>query len=99
MATAQRAHLLVLLAQGAESFGFRGDRWTAPRVTALITREFGVTCHPTHVSRLLRQIERSSPKPITRATQRDEGAIAARTSERWPALKKGPSRRSSDRRG
>jgi len=38
----QLAQLPVLLTQGAETFGFRGDIWTARRVTELIRRQFGV---------------------------------------------------------
>src|SRR3954454_16105613 len=36
----QRAQIPVLLAQGAEAFGFRGDVWTAKRVATVIRREF-----------------------------------------------------------
>ena len=38
----QLAQLPALLARGAERFGFRGDVWTARRVTELIRRQFGV---------------------------------------------------------
>jgi transposase len=52
----QRAQLPGLLAKGAEAYGFRGDVWTAPRITALIQREFGVRSHPSHVNRLVRSL-------------------------------------------
>src|SRR5438552_5248851 len=87
---AQLAHLVDLLMQGAEAFGFRGAVWTRRRVAQLIRDQFGVSYHPGHVSRLLRQIGWSPQRPIRRATQRDEQAIAAWYSERWPALKKSP---------
>jgi transposase len=89
----QRAHLPALLAQGAEAFGFRGDLWTTPRIADLIHRQFGVRYHPAHVSRLLRHIGWSPQQPEERATQRDEEAIAAWLTERWPALKKKPTSR------
>src|SRR5215211_1177433 len=38
----QQAELPVLLARGAEAFGFRGDVWNAKRVAAVIRRELGV---------------------------------------------------------
>ena len=82
----QRAHLPSLLAPGAEAYGFLGDVWTTKRVAAVIRREFGVSYHPAHVSRLLRQVGWTVQKPVFRATQRDEAAIAAWTAERWPAL-------------
>src|SRR3954449_10289252 len=89
----QRARVPVLLAQGAETFGFRGEVWTAKRVATVIRREFGVRYHPNHVGKLLRAAGWSVQKPITRASQRNEAAIEAWRMERWPALKKGLTRR------
>jgi transposase len=89
----QRAQIPVLLAQGAEAHGFRGDVWTARRVAAVIERAFGVRYHPVHVGRLLRQAGWSVQRPIQRATQRDEAAITRWYEERWPAIKKGRSRK------
>src|SRR3954462_14539664 len=89
----QRAQIPGLLAQGAEAFGFRGDVWTAKRVATIIRREFGVRYHPNHVGKLLRAAGWSGQKPIERASQRNEAAIEAWRTERWPALKRGPTRR------
>src|SRR5215208_3988742 len=89
----QRAQLPGLLAQGAEAFGFRGDVWTAKRVATVIRREFRVRYHPNHVGKLLRAAGWSVQKPITRASQRHAGAIEAWRTERWPALKRGPTGR------
>jgi transposase len=44
----QLAELPLLLARGAEAFGFRGQVWTARRVTEVIRREFGVHYHINH---------------------------------------------------
>jgi transposase len=85
---AQLAQLPNLLACGAEAFGFLGDVWTRRRVAQLIKDAFGINYHPAHVSRLLKQIAWSPQRPIVRATQRDDEAIAVWYSERWPALKK-----------
>jgi transposase len=85
----QRARIPELLARGAEAYGFAGDVWTATRVATVIERELGVRYHPAHVSRLLRAVGWSVQRPIRRATQRDEAAIAAWYAERWPALEKG----------
>src|SRR5215211_2134236 len=82
----QLAQLPTLLSYGAEAYGFLGDVWTSQRVTVVIKREFGIVYHRAHVSRLLRQIGWSVQKPIRRATQRDEQAIAQWASERWPVL-------------
>src|SRR5919199_1129143 len=49
----QLAELPILLARGAEAFGFPGQVWTARRVTEIIRREFGVQYHINHVGNLL----------------------------------------------
>ena len=91
----QRAHLPALLAKGAESYDFIGDVWTTRRVAAVIWRTFGVRYHPAHVSRLVRREGLSLQKPIVRATQRDEAAIAAWQAETWPALQAKPKPRTA----
>jgi transposase len=86
----QRAQLPAILAKGAEWYNFIGNVWTTKRVAAVIKREFGVTYHPAHVSRLVRQVGLSLQKPVVRATQRDEDAIRAWQAETWPALQAKP---------
>lgn len=86
----QQAQLSELLARGAEAFGFRGDVWTTARVADVIERELGVSYHPAHCSRLVRQLGQTQQKPIEKATQRKEAAIAAWKDERWDELKKRP---------
>jgi len=53
----QRAKVPELLKRGAEAHGFRGEVWTCERVAIVIRREFGVSYHPAHVSRLLKRSE------------------------------------------
>jgi transposase len=86
----ERAKLPELLAQGAEAHGFRGEVWTCERVAIVIRREFGVSYHPAHVSRLLKASRQSLQKPQRRAEQRDEEAIEHWKEKKWPSLKKGP---------
>lgn len=93
LTAAQRAALPDLLARGAEAYGFIGDVWTTKRVAAVIKRQFGVRYHPAHISRLLRREGLSLQKPIQRASQRDEAAIAAWRDETWPALQAKRARR------
>ena len=85
----QRAKVPELLERGAEAHGFRGELWTCERVAIVIRREFGVSYHPAHVSRLLKALRHSLQKPQLRANQRDEEAIERWKEERWPSLKKG----------
>lgn len=86
LSAVQRAQLPALLAKGAEAYHFIGDVWTTKRVAVVIQRTFGVRYHPAHVSRLVRQEGLSLQKPIVRASQRNEAAIAAWRAETWPAL-------------
>ena len=85
----QRAKVPELLEQGAQAHGFRGEAWTCERVAIVIRREFGVSYHPAHVSRLLKALRHSLQKPQRRANQRDEEAIEHWKEKRWPSLKKG----------
>jgi transposase len=89
----QRARLPELLAQGAEAHGFRGELWTCERVAVLTRREFGVSYHPAHVSRVVRALGLSLQKPQRRAEQRDEEAIEHWKQKKWPSLKKGRKRK------
>src|SRR5215218_3814908 len=78
----QRMKLPELLERGAEAHGFRGDVWTCERVAMVIRREFGVSYHPAHVSRLLKALRQSLQKPQRRASQRDEEAFARKGAQR-----------------
>jgi transposase len=89
----QRTQLVQALARGAPAFGFIGEIWTTKRIAALMKELFGVAYHPAHVSRLVRALGQSVQLPVTQATQRDEAAIAAWPHERWPTLKKRPTRK------
>ena len=90
LTTGQREQLPEKLAKGAEAYDFIGDVWTTKRVAQVIRQEFGVQYHPAHVSRLLRALGWSVQKPIRRATQRDEAAIATWREQIWPALQAKP---------
>jgi len=91
----QRAQVPELLAKGAEAYGFVGQVWTTPRVATLVFREFGVRYHPAHVSRVLRGLRWTVQKPIRRATQRKDAAVAAFREEQWPSLQAKPRRKSA----
>src|SRR5919107_370209 len=85
----QRARVPELLERGAEAHGFRAEVWTCERVAEVIRKEFGVSYHPAHVSRLLKALRQSLHKPQRRAEQRDEEAIDNWKQKKWPSLKKG----------
>jgi transposase len=89
LTTAQLARLPDLLHRGPEADGFRGQLWTRKRVAEVIRVEFGRRYHAPHVGRLLKAIHWSPQKPMRRARQRDEAAIARWRTATWPALNKG----------
>lgn len=84
----QFALLPKLLERSPEEYGFSGEVWSCPRVVELVKREFGVSYHAAHMSRILKRLGLTPQKPIRRASQRDEEAIAAWREERWPELKR-----------
>jgi transposase len=85
--------LKACLKQGPEAYGFRGEVWTQPRVRAVIRKEFAITYTSRHVGRLLEKIGWTRQKPMERADQRDEAAVAEWYEETMPGLKKKPRRR------
>lgn len=88
----QDGRLAELLALGPQEAGFATPLWTLERVAKLIRKEFGIRCHPTTALRLLRgRLRWSCQKPVGRAVERDEAAIALWKKRTWPALKKRPS--------
>jgi transposase len=76
------------LSHGAEAYGFRGEVWTCARIAQVIAREFAVTYHKDHVSRLLKTLRWTPQKPMQRAAQRDEGKIVEWREQTWSELKK-----------
>ncbi len=86
LSEAQEFQLEGLLMAGAVAHGWPNDLWTAPRVTALIQRYFGIDYHPDHVRKILKQrLNWTSQQPEYRASERDEAAI-----ERWPQTRVRP---------
>jgi transposase len=86
----QRARIPELLQRSPTRYGCQGEVWTGKRVAVLLWEEFGVRYHPAHLSRLVRAVGCRLRKPVRRASQRNEAAIAAWRAERWPALQSKP---------
>ncbi len=73
---------------GAKRSGFETERWTLPRVGAVIERRFGVTYHVDYLSTRLRDLGWSAQVPAVRAAERDEELIRAWLDRDWPRIKK-----------
>src|ERR1700737_425512 len=89
----QISQIEVGLKRGAQALGYETSLWTANRVAHLIEQESGVSYHPGHVWKILRQLGWSCQRPAGRALERDEKAIERWQKKRWPELKKRPKSR------
>jgi len=88
LSRAQRARLERVLLKGSRAAGYPTELWTLARVAEVIWRLFGIRYHPSHVWRLLHQMDWSCQKPERRAVERDEAAIEEWKRRRWPHIKK-----------
>ena len=87
MSTSDVAELL----KGPKANGFGTELWTLARVAEVIEAVTGVSYHPGHVWRILReQLGWSRQRPARRAVERDEEAIEVWVKQRWPKIKKAP---------
>ena len=55
LSDAQLEHLEDLLLDGPGAHGWDTELWTAKRVAEVIRRHFGLTYHPEHVRRIVKQ--------------------------------------------
>jgi transposase len=88
LSSKQLAELPEILSQGAQSYGFRGEVWTHPRIAKVIQEIMDVKYHPNHIPRILKKIKWTRQKPRQRASQRNEMAIKHWCKVEWPKLRK-----------
>src|ERR1700730_11682125 len=81
------------LKRGPQALGDETSLGTANRVANLIEQESGVSYHPGHVWKILRQLGWSCQRPAGRVLEGDEKTNEAWQKERWPELKKRPKSR------
>lgn len=84
----EREQLVNLLTEGAQAHGWDTDLWTRKRVATLIQREFDVTYHPRHCSRILHEIGFRPVKPKREANEKDESEKQRWLAEEAEELKK-----------
>ena len=80
--------VLEVLARGAKRSGFETERWTLPRVRAVIERRFGVTDHGDYLSTRLRDLGWTAQVPAVWAAERDEDLIRVWLDRDWPRIQK-----------
>jgi len=86
----QKELVKAALVKGPEAHGYATALWTISRVASLIEEITGVKYHKGHAWKILRGLGWSSQRPVGRALERDEQAIAHWRKKRWPGIKKKP---------
>lgn len=90
------ARLEATLKAGPEKAGFPTSLWTLDRIAELIRNEFQIEYHPGHVWWILhKKLGWSCQRPIGRARERNEAAIAEWQQSTWPTLKKKPKKKAA----
>ncbi|MEU0836218.1 winged helix-turn-helix domain-containing protein [Streptomyces sp. NPDC005969] len=69
--------------------GWPDQCWTLPRIAEVVRARFGVRYTLAGLDLLLHRIGWSVQVPSRKATERDEGRIAAWKDEQWPVIKGG----------
>lgn len=89
----QRTKLERMLLKGPQAYGYADGVWTLPRIRELIAQRFAVRYHVSNVHRLMHAMGFSAQKPVVRALERDEPAIATFRNREWKKVKKTPKSR------
>lgn len=87
---ADRRRLTQALLQGPRASGFATELWPLERVVTVIWKTCRVRYSPSQAWRILGQLGWRRQRPVRRAKQRDEAAIARWVRYRWPVVKKTP---------
>lgn len=74
-------------------YGFPDELWTSRRVASLIEERFGVHFNANYLVEWLTLRGLSAQKPVKKALERDEPAIAQWAAQEWPRMGKKPKRR------
>ena len=80
--------VLAWLSRSARDFGFATERWTAPRVAAVVEQHFGVRFNARYLNDWLGRRGITPQMPQRRARERDQGVIDAWVRHDWPRVKK-----------
>ena len=84
----QAAEVVSWLSRSPTAFGFATERWTAPRVAAVLAERLGVDMNHRYLNDWLRVRGVTPQVPPRVPRERDEGRIAAWLAHAWPGIKK-----------
>jgi transposase len=78
------------LLRGPTAFGYSTQIWTLARIAQVAQRVANVTYHPGYIWYVLKNLNWTCQKPVTRASERNEEAISRWKKITWPRIKKKP---------
>ena len=90
LSAAELRAITAKLEKGPRANGYPTELWTLARVAEVIEATTGVSYHPGHVWKILRQMGWSRQRPARRAVERDDEAIARWVKQDWPRVRKTP---------
>jgi transposase len=90
LGTEELTQVAAELEKGPRAHGYPTELWTLARVGEVIETLTGVSYHPGHIWKLLREMGWSRQRPARRALERNDEAIARWVREDWPRVKKTP---------
>ncbi len=97
LSSKQLAELEALLLQGATAHGWHNNLWTAARVACVIERQFGISYHPEHVRKILKdRLMWTTQRPNHQNVNRDDIAIGSWVRTAFPAIVRAASARGAD---
>jgi len=85
----QKKRLVGMLLRSPLKAGYHTDVWTLSRIRQVIETKFGVRYTLPNIWKILTGLGWSCQKPVKRALERDEKAIANWKRYQWPHIKKG----------
>lgn len=89
----QEKAVLSWMGKSPTRYGFPDELWTSRRLASLIEERFGVHFNSNYLVEWLTQRGLSAQKPVKKALERDEAAIAQWMGREWPRLGKKPKKR------
>jgi transposase len=88
LTTTQEKIVLRWLRENPTEHGFATELWSAPRLTQLIEREFGISLNPRYLCAWLRDRGMTPQKPQRVPRERDPEEIRRWLATDWPRIKK-----------
>lgn len=88
LTAAQSVEIVSWLSRSPSEFGFVTERWTAPRVAALIDRQMGIEFNPRYLNRWLAHYGISPQIPDPTPRERNQALVDWWVAVEWPRVKR-----------